>query len=174
MKIKAEYLLLDAAKAGPQAMEEAKKRCPDHRSLFKETKDPFLLHYAPYLFQPDPETEFLTWLIREGWGKSWAVFIKTQVDFDVLHQHFRKFITVKTESGKVFYFRFYDPRVLRTFLPSCSVEQLAEFFGPVKAYTCEDADPAFIRVYSRINQAELFQQRLPAGEQVVETNPILS
>ena len=31
------------------------------------------------------------------------------------------------------YFRFYDPRVLESFLPTCSEEQLDEFFGSLTA-----------------------------------------
>ena len=49
---------------------------------------------------------------------------------------------VLTEDGKTLYFRFYDPRVLRMFLPTCAPEQLAEFFGPVESFYVEDEDPA--------------------------------
>jgi hypothetical protein len=39
-------------------------------------------------------------------------------------------------------FRYYDPRVLRTYLPTCSQQDLGEFFGPVLNYVVEGEDPA--------------------------------
>jgi hypothetical protein len=44
-----------------------------------------------------------------------------------------KFFSAKSPSGDLLYFRFYDPRVLATFLSSCSSAELFEFFGPVAA-----------------------------------------
>ncbi len=38
----------------------------------------------------------------------------------------------KLEDGDEFYFRFYDPRVLKTFLPRCDNQHIEEFFGPIK------------------------------------------
>ena len=43
--------------------------------------------------------------------------------------------------GKKLYFRYYDPRVLREYLPTCNEEELAAFFGPVVSYMMEDKDP---------------------------------
>jgi hypothetical protein len=51
---------------------------------------------------------------------------------------------VKTEQGKMLYFRFYDPRVLRIFLPTCDAMQLRELFGDaIDSFILEDEDPAF-------------------------------
>ena len=44
---------------------------------------------------------------------------------------------VADEDGQTFFFRFYDPRVLRAFLPTCSPSQLTDFFGPVRAMIVE-------------------------------------
>ena len=38
-------------------------------------------------------------------------------------------------------FRFYDPRVMRMYLPTCTAEELAIVFGPVGAYLLEGQDP---------------------------------
>jgi hypothetical protein len=48
---------------------------------------------------------------------------------------------VKTEDGKELYFRFYDPRVLRVFLPTCSPRETTGFFGPIKSFLLEDDPP---------------------------------
>ena len=48
---------------------------------------------------------------------------------------------VKTEDGEELYFRFYDPRVLRIFLPTCDESQIRELFGPIEYFLMEDEDP---------------------------------
>ena len=48
---------------------------------------------------------------------------------------------VQTEDGKQLYFRFYDPRVLRLYLPTCTPEEVRRSFGPVGCYLLEDEDP---------------------------------
>src|SRR5436305_10083170 len=76
------------------------------------------------------------------------MLVETNETHDDLKKHFRKFLLVKTEDGKELYFRFYDPRVLRIFLPTCDVAQLKEFFGPVEKFICEDEDHAFALLFS--------------------------
>ncbi len=60
------------------------------------------------------------------------------------------------------YFRFYDPRVLRIFLPTCDRSQILEFFGPVKIFICEDEDPEHILLFSHQN-GELVTDRRKAS-----------
>ena len=38
------------------------------------------------------------------------------------------------------YFRFYDPRVLRIYLPTCTLEESRVFFGPIDGFLVESAD----------------------------------
>jgi hypothetical protein len=35
-------------------------------------------------------------------------------------------------------FRYYDPRVMRTYLPTCNSDELAAIFGPVDSFLVED------------------------------------
>jgi hypothetical protein len=37
-------------------------------------------------------------------------------------------------------FRFYDPRVLRRFLPLCTSDELRRFFGPIESFLIETAE----------------------------------
>jgi hypothetical protein len=41
------------------------------------------------------------------------------------------------ESGERVYFRYYDPRVLRRFLPTCSPRQEEEIFGDIGTFLVE-------------------------------------
>jgi hypothetical protein len=54
-----------------------------------------------------------------------------------VRKHFRHFLMVKLADGRDAYFRFYDPRVLRAYLPSCNAAEAAQFFGPVRRYLVE-------------------------------------
>ena len=49
---------------------------------------------------------------------------------------------VYDEDGKPLYFRYYDPRVLRAFLPTCNADDLKVLFGPVDDYLLESEDGA--------------------------------
>ena len=68
-----------------------------------------------------------------------------------MYKHFRKFLIVQAEDGMELYFRFYDPRVLRIFLPTCTRNQLIEFFGPVQKHIMEDEDPSYALIFSLEN-----------------------
>jgi hypothetical protein len=66
-----------------------------------------------------------------------------------LRRHFRRFLRVKDARDKVLYFRYYDPRVLRAYLPGCTPGDLHAVFGPVLTYLVESRDPEKILVFRR-------------------------
>ena len=43
----------------------------------------------------------------------------------------------KSRSGRILIFRYYDPRVLRVYLPTCRLDELQTVFGPVTSYLVE-------------------------------------
>ena len=88
-------------------------------------------------------------MLEKGWGNHWGIFVVAQgADVRALRQHFRHFTMVRDPDGKNLYFRFYDPRVLRTFLPTCTPDELWEFFGPVTAFAVEGEDPGWLIRFS--------------------------
>ncbi len=135
------YVLLDAARMGTQ-IEIAQVRNKAYETLYRGTSSEKLAAVAPYLFQFAYSTPFANWYLRNGWGESWGVMLKSGWPLQELQKHFRKFLKVETEAGQSLYFRFYDPRVLRIFLPTCDTAQLREFFGPIDYFIMEDEDPA--------------------------------
>ena len=74
-----------------------------------------------------------------GWGQSWGVFVRIK-DPSNLRSHLRGFLRVKDESGRFLLFRYYDPRVLRVYLPTCLPHELRTVFGPISSYLVEDED----------------------------------
>ena len=114
---------------------------PEHECLFDGELEPDMAQVAPYLVRLEPNTEFSDWLIGQGWGKHWGVFAVASADLRALYQHFRKFLIVYGPDGQPLRFRYYDPRVLRIYLPTCNAEELRIVFGPVAAYLLEGEEP---------------------------------
>ncbi len=136
------FSILDAARIFGE-METAQTLQTNFLNLYMGKGEEYLSSVAPHLFEYQPESEFGKWLLDKGWGNSWGVFIETNDTLEELQKHFRKYLMVKTEEGREMYFRFYDPRVLRVFLPTCDAAKLKDFFGPVKVFGMEDEDPQF-------------------------------
>jgi hypothetical protein len=148
---------------GPQ-IEEAQLRNKAHDSLYRGTSNEKLSGVAPYLFQFAHPTPFSNWFLKSGWGDSWGLMVKSSWPLPELHKHFRKFLMVQTEDGQELYFRFYDPRVLRIFLPTCDAVQIRELFGEaIDAFVMEDEDPAFALRFRHENGI-LKTERFPVAD----------
>jgi len=108
----------------------------DYLCLYSGRLHPDVEAAAPHLIELSPTYRFTPKLIEMGWGQSWGVFLRTE-DGPNLRGHLRKFLRVQEDSGRSLIFRYYDPRVLRTFLPTCQPDQLSTFFGPIQNYLVE-------------------------------------
>ncbi len=96
-----------------------------------------LLKATPYLARIDLDSSFCRWLFNECWGDNCGIFFISQASDDQLFHHFKKLLLAKSESGESLYFRYYDPRVFRSFIPSCSTDQLNVFFELVERFIVE-------------------------------------
>jgi hypothetical protein len=103
---------------------------------------PALEMAAPYLLQLEHDNRDTRELIEMSWGNSWGVFLHSPTSMVNLRRHLRKFLIVQdSEEGPVA-FRYYDPRVLRVYLPTCNGEELRTVFGPVETFWAEDWEGA--------------------------------
>ncbi|MFN7993050.1 MAG: DUF4123 domain-containing protein [Bryobacteraceae bacterium] len=100
-----------------------------------------LLMNGPYLVELEPGEEFTTFLLRNGWAQNWGIFFRSDTGLQRVRRHFRELLTVRDEKGKKLMFRYYDPRVLRMYLPTCLAGELRTFFGPVGAFVVPGEDP---------------------------------
>ena len=91
---------------------------------------------APHLVELAPTYAFTRNLIDMSWGHSWGVYVRIK-DASNLRHHLRTFLRVQDESGNILLFRYYDPRVLRAYLPTCRANELKTVFGPVSGYLME-------------------------------------
>jgi hypothetical protein len=113
----------------------------DNICLYRGELEPDLAEMAPYLAHLPPESSFTRLLLQKGWGSHLGIFAISKCDLRTMRMHFRKFLMVLDPEGKPLYFRYYDPRVLRVYLPTCNTDELQTVFGPVEAYIVESETP---------------------------------
>ncbi|MEM1126095.1 MAG: DUF4123 domain-containing protein [Bacteroidota bacterium] len=96
---------------------------------------------APYLVELKRETPIARWVLKHGWGRHWGIWLVANESLEGLRHHFRRFLEVRTEQRERLYFRYYDPRVWRAYLPTCTRQELDFVFGPVAYYLVESEEP---------------------------------
>jgi hypothetical protein len=134
------YAVLDGASV-PGLLDKFKDHPKEHFSLIPGRMEPDLAAAAPYVVELIPGGKLMDWLVEEGWGKHWGLFVHCKREPLPVRSHFRMLFQVRDPEGKNMYFRFYDPRVMRLYLPTCTAEELATVFGPVSGYLLEGQDP---------------------------------
>jgi hypothetical protein len=133
---KPEYVLLDAAQ-DPGILPVLAQNKAEWRSLYEGQSAVKLASHAPYIAAAAQSPEFLEEILTKGWGQSWCVFVCSDASLDEVRRHFRSLLYVKNSRGEQVYFRFYDPRILRAYLPTCNAGELEQFFGPVQQFIVE-------------------------------------
>lgn len=111
-----------------------------YRSLYDGWQGDALAESAPYLVElGPPHPQLVDDLVIEGWHTDdarrdgdggWAIFLSVPDarEFEAVRRHLRKFLMVDLHREKV-YFRFYDPRVLQAFVPTCNAGERLEFLA---------------------------------------------
>jgi len=133
-----------------------------HELLYWGNMPEVLAAAAPHIVRIKTDNPFSRWLIKDGWGDHWGIYLASEAGLDDLLRHFRRFVMTRDESGRPFYFRFYDPRVFRPYLPTCNEGELEMIFGPVERFVVEDRDPNTWIMYTFEN-LELLQRRFSIG-----------
>jgi hypothetical protein len=134
------YAVFDGARSPDVVPLVAASRLPS-RCLYVGDIDPALARAAPHLVRlsrTDPRAQEL---VARAWGDAWGVFLRAPCGLEALHRHLRRFLRVRDERGRSLLFRYYDPRVLRAYLPTCLAPELDYVFGPVEVYVVEGAEP---------------------------------
>lgn len=112
------------------------------RWLFRDA-GAHMLAVAPYLVPVpySPTYPFVGCGYLNLWaarlGTSAGIFIVSNVYDRLLHSHLQRCFQVTSPAGDASYFRFYDPRVLRAFLPTCSAAEVDAFLGPIDCLIVE-------------------------------------
>lgn len=136
------YALVDGAQSYELAL---MGRLMGHRlyTLFAGGLARVSAHVGPLLVEIGEPSGFLQkW--TEHIGRNAGVLFETTADLDTVVSQLRSVFIATDEERNEYFFRFYDPRVFRTFLPTCREEELREFFGPIAAWIVEaDGAPEY-------------------------------
>jgi hypothetical protein len=112
---------------------------PEHEvRLAREA--PHLLCLPDVATSPQGEADALAPL-REGYGQSWGIFLVSRAGHARLAASLQRLLIVRDDDDGPLYFRFYDPRVLRDFLPLATPYQASVLFDAVDLILLEDEDP---------------------------------
>ena len=158
-KLRPIYALLDCAR-DERIHSELKDSGLIYNCLYPGILSEGVAAVAPYLVKLDSTAEFTHWILEDGWGNSWGIYLTAQVRtmFDLIY-HFRQIIRVRDERGKIFYFRFYDPRILRVYVPTCTRQELRVLFGDVNNVYMEDETGEHVLDY-RFDGKSLNQRKM--------------
>jgi hypothetical protein len=136
------YAILDGARNELLLGQLHGDDAPRWRCLFAGELEPDMAAVAPYLVELEPDAPWTKRLLGEGWGQNFGIFLTSELALPPLWRHLRNQVRVYGPDLEPLFFRFYDPRVLRGWLPTCDARQLAEFFGPVRFFFAEDEEPS--------------------------------
>jgi len=142
------FAILDSARSDEVLAKLALNEV-EYESLFRGREEEPLFRVAPFLVLCKKESKLFEWLTKEAWGQSIGIFFTSSDSLKNLFTHFQKFLMVQEEGGEELYFRFYDPRVLRVYLPTCTVQEMDLFFGKVSRFAMESEDKKSIVTYAK-------------------------
>jgi hypothetical protein len=158
------YALIDGAQAFELAF-AARLMGHELYTIFSGDLAGILAHVGPCLVVIGERSAFLAeWVKRVGTHV--GVLFESTAEFESLCRHLRHIFVATDEEHQKYFFRFYDPRVLRTFLPTCHAEELKEFFGPIDRWVAEAADASAFTSFTISGaglSAEEIRAARPAG-----------
>ena len=139
------HAVLDATRS-PRVRELISASLDQAKNLYEGAQGEAMADIAPWLVRFTPGSPLIERLVTEGWGARWGVFLTSAQPFKSLRRHLRRFLVVtEEETGNSLFFRFYDPEVLRVFLPTCAARQAEELWGDVDAFLFEGEGGALER-----------------------------
>ncbi len=122
----------------------------EHACLYAGKLSYVLQRAAPHIVKLEKNHPLTHKLLRMGWGDSWGIFAICQPDITMvaMRNNCRRICKVESPEGKTFIFRYYDPRVLRTFLPTSDADGLTKILGPASVLVCENEQPNQLNHYT--------------------------
>ena len=156
------FVILDGASV-PGLVQHLHRCDPVRECLYRGELQPDISEVAPYLVQLDAGTEFTDLVLNQGWGKHWGIFALAAADLFTMRQHLRRFLTVHDGAGKPLLFRYYDPRVMSIYLPTCKPDEISALFGPVSKYFMESEGPDVALSFQH-KEGSLVQKKIPLTE----------
>lgn len=151
------FAIVDGS-AEPDLLACLTRHHPEFYCLFRGELEPDMARVAPYLVALEPEAPFTDWVLSL-WGLSRAIFGVSYRDLHSLKSRLRRHVMIEYEDREV-YFRYYDPTVLRNYLPTCTELEIKAFFGDIEHFIVEGEEPGNAWIFRP--EGEVLGQRLLA------------
>ena len=116
------YTVIDGAST-PMLLGKLSEFEPKHTCLFRGELSIEMAEVAPYMVKLEVDNGFTDWLLEYLIELPCCIFAHTDKDYLTLRKHFRSFLRIQSPEGETLHFRYYDPRVLSVYLPSCDKEE---------------------------------------------------
>jgi hypothetical protein len=129
------YAVVDAAQ--DPSLYALVRRCGGQECLFSGDLAPVLAAASPHLVRLDEGSPLMGAWQERGGGKNWGILVESDLAFEPLRRHFKKFLNARLPDGTVALFRFYDPRVFNTYIRACTPGERAPWFNGVHQYSVE-------------------------------------
>ncbi len=124
-----------------------------------------LKNYAPYLIdltltsdqiESDQIPSFHKELMAKYWGNNCGIFLQSLADLDTLARHCKKFIKLKDDNERWYFFRYYDPRVAKDYFWCMASDKtrMAKWFG------IKQGKPLISSIIIETNQGSGFQKSI--------------
>ena len=110
---------------------------PNYDCLFAGKLAEPLKRTAPYLVELTDDTPLKNIWRTEGWGMAWGILVKSDAELKDLRRHLRKFLLAQLPDGDTVLFRFYDPRVWRTYWQASTPEEQQQWLNGVEEFIAE-------------------------------------
>lgn len=121
------YAVLDGAR-DPAIHDLVHRSYREKSCLFAGDLEPEVERAAPFLLELQQGDTLTDELLLRGWGDAWMVLLRSENSFRSVRRHLRTLLRVRSEDGAFLLFRFYDPRVLSMYLPTCTPQELATVY----------------------------------------------
>jgi len=135
------YAVVDLARA-PELNDHVQRLMPNQaQCLYQGRLDPQVARHCPHLVELAPRDPLTVLWSRQGWGDAWGLWLESAAGFRSVWRRLRHFTqaVLPDGSGPVL-FRFWDPRVMRVYMPLVEADQLPEWFKDIDAYMVETED----------------------------------
>jgi hypothetical protein len=109
---------------------------------------PDMHEVAPYLVRLIDRSPFYDWFVDVGFGRHFGIVFSASEDMKWHARKLRKLLRARSPEGEPVFFRFYDPRVMRTYLPSCREAEVVTWFDGVEYYFVEGEDGSVLLRFS--------------------------
>ena len=151
--------VVDCARA-PALYEHVARLTPEAADcLFAGKVDEELRRASPHIVELAPQDPLSRLWRTEGWGQAWGVLVFSQGTLASVRRRLRHFTLARLPDGSgPMLFRFWDPRVLRVYLPLVEPDAIGAWFEGIDRYMVESED----------GQTSL-RYRLAGGKLQVET-----